>query len=262
MNIGYFVVLLFFAIIYQLPAFLAGIISYLVKIIFASFIQADYTIVTNYLVRFGLYLTDKTFFRIKYIIDPSFDQSKRYVIMLNHQTYIDSIIGGVIRNKVFVPVVGYVKYIPLIGINTIFSGSPFVTDKSKNKSLSITQIMTDLLKNSNDASLTIFPEGKRTFSDDIMLEDIKTGGFVVAKNTGVDIIPVYHNLLDNFNDVKMEYTYNNDVYCLFGEPIKVENKDLEQLKTEYYVNMKKLRNTCNSLKLNKNELNKIKKKLI
>jgi 1-acyl-sn-glycerol-3-phosphate acyltransferase len=254
MNFGYFIVLITFVLVHQLPAFLSIIFAYLAKLVFGPCVKFDHTRFTNYLIRFGLYMTDITFFGTKHIIDPEIDLSKRYVCMINHQSYIDPVVGGIVKNKTVIPVVGYLRYVPFIGYNAIFSGSPFVTYESKNdKSKSITQQMIDILKKDTKASLTMFPEGKRTFSDNILLEDIKTGGIVVAIEIGADIIPVYHNILDSFDDVKMEYVCGNKIYCIWGAPIKVQGKDINQLKLEYYENILKLRDMCLSLK-NKQKL--------
>jgi 1-acyl-sn-glycerol-3-phosphate acyltransferase len=248
-NIGYFVVLFFFTIVYQIPAFLTILIAYPLKLILGNFIKYDHTKLTNYLVRWGLYLTDITFFNTTHFIDSSVDLSKRYVCMMNHQSYLDSVVGGIIKNKSIIPVTGYVKYIPLIGYNAIFSGSPFVKGSSKkDRKTSVTQLMIDIFKNDREATLTMFPEGKRTFSDNILLDDIRTGGFVVAQEIGADIVPVYHNILDRFNDTTMEYNWKKDIYCVWGEPIKVQGKDIEQLKKEYHDKMMQLRNTCIMLK--------------
>jgi len=258
MNFGYFIVLIAFLLVYQVPAFLSILLGLLAKLLFGQCIKFDHTRFTNYLIRCGLYLTDITFFGTKHIIDPSIDLSKRYVCMMNHQSYVDPVVGGIIKNKSVIPVVGYLRYVPFIGYNAVFAGSPFVTYESKKEnSKGITQIMIDMFKKDTKATLTMFPEGKRTFSDNILLEDIRTGGFVVAREISADIVPVYHNILDRFNDEKMEYVCGDKIYCVWGAPINVQGKDINQLKNEYYESMLKLRDKCLSLKDSKKNKQKL-----
>jgi 1-acyl-sn-glycerol-3-phosphate acyltransferase len=245
----------FFLFVFQLPAFLTIFIAYPIKIIFEIFeLKIDHTIVTNYLIRLGLSMTDKVFFQIEHQKNPNIDSSKRYIYMPNHQSYVDPVIGGIIKNKSVIPVAGYLKYIPLMGYNAIFSGAPFVkygpktapTESYLRSRPSITEAMISTLKNDTNIAMTIFPEGQRNFHDDIKSGDIKTGGFVTATKVGIDIVPIYHNMMDRYNDEKMEYHTNKKIYCFWGEPIKVEGKTIEQLTQEYYERMKELQKACNS----------------
>lgn len=250
MNISYFVVLFFFLFVFQIPAFLTILIAYPIKIICDIFkLKIDHTIATNYLVRVGLCMTNKAFFGIEHHNKSNVDTSKRYIYMANHQSYIDPIIGGIIKIKSVIPVAGYLKYIPLMGYNAIFSGAPFVkyTPKTKTRPR-ITDIMISILKSDTRMAMTLFPEGQRNFEDNFKLEDIKTGGFVTAIDVGIDIVPVYHNMMDRYDDVKMEYHTDKKIYCVWGEPIKVEGKTIDQLKNEYYERMKELQKECNFLR--------------
>lgn len=258
MNASYFLILFLFLFVFQIPAFLTIFIAYPIKIIFDILgLTFDHTQITNYLVRVGFYVTDKLFFRTEHVtLNSNNDlRSKRYVYMANHQSYIDPIIGSVIKIKTIIPVAGYLKYIPLLGYNAVFSGLPLVKyTPKKDKSPGITQQMIDILTHDPKTALTMFPEGQRNFLDDFKLQDIRTGGFVVALNVGIDILPIYHNIMDRFNDDKMEYRSDKKIYCVWGEPISVSGKTIDQLKNEYYESMKKLQDYCDKLRGIQNRL--------
>lgn len=247
MNISYPFVLLCFVFFYQIPAFLTILIAYPFGVLARYFNkQIDHTKFTNYLVRIGLYLTDKSFFRIEHVIDPSVtDLSKRQIYLMNHQSYIDPILGGVFKNKIIIPVAGYLKYVPVIGYNAIFTGAPLVTFiKGGDRSKGTTQKLINILSQDTEASLSLFPEGQRNFHDDIKFDELKTGGFVVAKETGMNIVPVYHNIMDRFDDDKYEYHNDKKIFCIWGKPIEVQGKDIAQLHLEYFESMRKLRSEC------------------
>jgi 1-acyl-sn-glycerol-3-phosphate acyltransferase len=113
----------------------------------------------------------------------------------------------------------------------------------------VTQLYIDYLKDdkNNNIVLAMFPTGKRVFDDENLITDIKTGAFVIAKEVGMDIIPVYQNVLTCFNDVTMEYHPYKKVYCLYGSPIRIEGKEIEHLKKEYHARLIELRDKCKSL---------------
>lgn len=265
MNIGYFVVLIFHLFVYQIPAFLVGLLEYPLKLIFGKFFRFN---LSNYLVRLGFLLTNKTFFGTNYIVDETIDLGKRYIYMPNHQSFADSIIGGIINNKTFILVIGYTKYIPLLGFNAVLSGSPFapyITKEERkrmdserrerekqrkqpsfqNNPSGVTNKIINVLTNDQEASFTIFPEGRRLFDDNICIDNIRTGGFVAAIQLNIDIVPIYHNCMSRFNDQKKEYYWDKKVYCILRKPIKVKvngkDKTVEQLKKEYFDAMQTLR---------------------
>src|SRR5436853_611664 len=89
------------------------------------------------------------------------------------------------------------------------------------------------LKRDSNSALAIFPEGQRQFDGRFKAHMVRTGGFVIAKNTDSDIIPVYHNMTDRINDQKREYNCTGKVYCIFGAPIKTRGREIEEVKREY-----------------------------
>lgn len=92
----------------------------------------------------------------------------------------------------------------------------------------------EYLEKNVDAVLAMFPEGKRIFTRSFKREDMRNGGFVIAKKTGMCIVPMYHNLIDRFDDVKREYNSQKKVYCLYGSPIDTVDKTIDMIKKEYY----------------------------
>lgn len=241
MNLGYYIVLFMFSIVTQLPCFFSLLVCYpLYKITGSSFMMK----IPQKLQMKALGWMDKLFFNIQTIKLHDFDTSQRYVYLLNHQAYVDPVIGRCIENFFVVTIAnGYVKYIPVFGKNAYMLDIPFV-----GKDKGITQLYTDYLKKNQHCVLAMFPEGHRMFENDFKLADIKTGGFVIAKNTGLKIVPLYHNMMDKINDVKKEYHSTLPIYCLFGKPIEVEGREIDDIKQEYFDAMTDMKHRVNELR--------------
>lgn len=241
MNISYVVVMLMFIIVTQIPCFLALMIFYPFYKIFKHnvFLSIPY-----YLCKKAFTWTNNLFFDVQHIKTVDFDTTKRYVYLPNHQSYADPVIGSNL-NPFFVITIanGYVKYVPIFGQNAYLLDVPFV-----GKDKGITQFYTSYLIKHPERVLALFPEGHRNFAHDFKYEDIKTGGFVIAKNTGQQIVPMYHNMMDRMDDVKKEYHGTAQIYCLYGKPIDVEGKEIDVIKKEYYDAMTVLKNKVNEMR--------------
>lgn len=238
MNIGYFVVLLSFLTIFQIPCFLLLLVAFPARILLGH--QYLTNLCISLLMK-GAYWTNKVFFKMTMIVDPLVDKKKKYVRMANHSSFIDAIIISEISHNSMTIVIDYAKFCPLLGWNIAMIGIPFIGAKG---GTGITQMYTKFLNDpkNKDMVLSLFPTGTRFFTDDdLRVTDLKSGGFVIAKNLGLDIIPMYHNLVDAFNDVKMEYNPTPRLFCIQGAPISIEGKDIEQLKIEYHEAQLKLR---------------------
>jgi 1-acyl-sn-glycerol-3-phosphate acyltransferase len=199
--------------------------------------------------------TDKIFFKIRYIKSHAIDPKQRYVYLSNHQTLLDAVIGSValdsmIEQYLVSVVISYVRSIPLIGINLRLLGIPFLHYDAKGRRVSkgLVQMYSEFLQQNKSAVLAIFPEGKRVFNGEFKRDDLKSGGFVIAKNTGMDIVPVYHNLMDSVDDVKKEYKRAN-IFCLYGDPINVGDREIKEVMDEYHQQMIKLQNTIKEMKI-------------
>jgi len=215
-------------------------------------------IVPHFFLNRVLLWTDKIFFKIKFIKSAAINPDSRYVYLSNHLTLLDAVIGrkamqSMIDQYLVSVVISYTRYVPLIGLNLQLLGIPFLHYDAKGKRVSkgLVQMYSEFLQENKSAVLAIFPEGKRVFNGEFKRDDLKSGGFVIAKNTGMDIVPVYHNLIDSVDDVKKEYKKAN-IFCLYGDPIKVGDREIKEVMDEYYQVMLKLQNTINELKKNQN----------
>ncbi len=238
-----------FGFILQIPCTISLFVSY----ILCFFFRSKKMRIPYYLITCVLHWMDRIFFKITFIKNKMIDERKRYVYLANHQTFIDPIIAkkSLSENQFLVSVViSYAKYIPLIGYNLYLLGIPFYkyssTGKGEHKGL--VQMYSEYLINNKLAILAIFPEGKRVFDGQFNKENIRTGAFVIAKNTGMDIVPVYHNLRDSIDDVKKEYRANN-IYCIYGAPIKVKDREMNEIIEEYYNSMINLKNQIDVFKI-------------
>ena len=252
MNLKYFLVLFIFIFVSQIPCFL--ILSILYPLIF--FLKLKFLLKFPRTLIFSTFdLLDKLFFNVKFINDGLIDtKNKRYIYLANHQAYLDPIIArkAMISSDQYLVtiVISYAKYVPLLGMNLYMLGIPFYHYDKSGKSINkgLVQMYTEYLKENSSAVLTMFPEGKRVFSNEFKLENIRSGGFIIAKNTNSDIVPVYHNIKDRFDDVKREYNSVAKIYCIYGTTISTENKDIDDIKKEYYESMLKLKERIEKLK--------------
>lgn len=242
MNIGYFIVLWMFLIVTQLPCFISLMIFYpLYKLFFKRKI---FLAIPRYLFNCAFQWTDDIFFKVQHVKTVDYDTTKRYVYLPNHQAYVDPVIRNDTKSFFVVTIAtGYVKIIPVFGQNAYLMDTPFV-----GKDKGITQMYTDYLNKHSDRTLALFPEGHRNFDNDFKFKDIKTGGFVIAKNTGHKIIPLFHNMMDRINDKNKEYHALSKIYCLYGKPIEVEGREIEDIKKEYYDQMIILKNMIDELR--------------
>ncbi|VBB18951.1 hypothetical protein YASMINEVIRUS_1483 [Yasminevirus sp. GU-2018] len=246
MNIGYFFLLFCMLFLFQLPTTLVLIAIYPLKFLTKSRYPVDFA---HYVFKTCVGAINSIFFKVDYEYTAQINPEERYVYMPNHQSWVDGVlVKGLTCNRVLVVVTKYAKYIGVFGFNLIMLGFPFV-DKNKTKQkgeTGLTGTYTDYLKEHTDTTLIIFPEGHRHFTRDFKIEDIKSGGFVIAKNTGQKIIPAYHNLIDGFNDKKMEYDPTKKIFCIVGTPIDTTDKSIEDIKLDYYNEMIKLKQILDS----------------
>lgn len=247
MNISYFVSLFCMIILFQLPCFVSLIILYPFYYFTKNIKFLDFPF---YLLYGGVRLYDRIFIGMEYFYEYELDLKKRYVFMPNHHGFIDGILAGELtftrHRKTASVVIHYAKYIPFYGFNMWCLGLPVL---SKTKKTSVTDFMINYLYKNEDSELGIFPEGHRMNTKHMDYDTIKTGGFVIAKSLGKDVVPICHNTIDRMNDFKKEYNPYNRTCCISGTPITTENKSIEEIKKEYYEQM------CQLEKILENKIN-------
>lgn len=198
--------------------------------------------------------TDKLFFQTAYFKSKHIKKNVRYVYLPNHQAFMDPVIARNILtdpNQYMVTIaIAYAKYIPLMGPNLAMLGIPFIGDKDRGQLVNkgIVQMYTEYLQKNKNAVLAIFPEGKRIFTDEFKLENLRTGGFVIAKNLNQQIVPIYHNIRDRFDDIKKQYISQPKVYCIYGDPIDVNEKTIDAIKLDYFNAMIGLKQKIDALR--------------
>jgi 1-acyl-sn-glycerol-3-phosphate acyltransferase len=249
-SVKYYFTLIAFAAILQIPCFLSLFASYPLKKIFGVSFPMN---ISRKLLHYGFKWTNSIFFNTTFIEHPSIEKDKQYVYMANHSSFLDPVVTASMNHTPVSVAIDYAKYVPFLGWNMILMAYPFVKSPPEYVPTGITHMYSKLLNDSDnsDLALSIFPTGKRIFvKDDIDLNDLKSGGFVIAKQTGADIIPVYHNLIDAFNDVTKTYDSDKKVYCVMGEPIKTDGITVQDLQLSYHNSLTGLRDSVEKLKIN------------
>ena len=165
---------------------------------------------------------------------------ERYIYCPNHQT------GDLYLFKLFVNEDkvqhlsvfhdSFSKYVPIVG--WIWKILDHVYAQSKK---TIEFVTNHLLKHKH-LSLCIFPEGKKAY-DLKFYENVKSGAFQISLNTGIPILPIYHNLGKGLNDKYVILNYNAHMKIYIGDPIYPEGKTVDELKEEYVKQMKTIENT-------------------
>jgi 1-acyl-sn-glycerol-3-phosphate acyltransferase len=107
--------------------------------------------------------------RIKVIGKEFVDRKRPTLYICNHQSWID--IALFIINS-HCPAISKkeVKYIPLLGIFTIYAGTVFIDRTKTSSRFSIIKDVSDLLH--NGTSLCLFPEGTRSISGDLLTPNL------------------------------------------------------------------------------------------
>ena len=121
-------------------------------------------------------------------------------------------------------------YIPLFGWG-IASVQPIALNRKQGKK-AIQQLISDgKQKLALGRYILIFPEGTRTPYEE--QRPLKVGGFLLAKKSGVSILPVAHDsgrLWPRKNFVKRPGT----VHVRIGKPISTDQHSPEELRDQYY----------------------------
>ena len=165
---------------------------------------------------------------------------ERYIYCPNHQT------GDLYLFKLFVNEDkvqhlsvfhdSFAKYVPIVGWIWHILDHVYVQSKKT------VEMATNHLLKHKHLSLCIFPEvnkqSKLKFN-----ENVKSGAFQMALNTGIPILPIYHNLGKGIVEAYAYIHYNAHIKIYIGDPIYPKGKTVEELKEEYVKQMKTIENT-------------------
>ncbi len=124
------------------------------------------------------------------------------VFMFNHQSSVDLFIAAKLIRKNMVGIAKKeLQYLPIIGQLMQAAGVVFIDRKNRAKALEALKPVVDKIKEGN--SVVIFPEGTR--SNSYRLGQFKKGGFHIAMQAGVPIVPVVvrnaHDAMPNGTNV-------------------------------------------------------------
>ena len=166
---------------------------------------------------------------------------KACVIMSNHQSTWETLAYPSIFPTLTWVIKKELLYVPLFGWG-IASTQPIALNRKQGKK-SFNQLIEDGQKKlSLGRFILIFPEGTRIPYE--QQRTLKVGGFVLAKQSNADILPVAHDagrLWPRNGFLKRPGT----IYLRIGKPISTTNNTAEELRSQY---AEWLRNTREEIK--------------
>ena len=130
----------------------------------------------------------RLFAGIKMEVNGEF-RTKQAVIVFNHQSGVDPVIlAKVLRSNVVAVANAKLKRHPIIGPLMSFGDTVFVEKNPASEGIQQKSVMRALEKINSGLSIVIAPEGTRTRQH--VLEEFKSGAFVMAAKAGVPIVPI------------------------------------------------------------------------
>ena len=118
------------------------------------------------------------------------DTSKTYVVVANHQSYLDiPLLFKSIPVNLYFVAKKQLKSVPFLGWYMMATGMIFVDRKNRDKAVASLNAAGEQIKSGK--SIFMFPEGTRT--KDGNLGSFKSGAFHLAKKANVEILPVKIN---------------------------------------------------------------------
>ena len=230
-SLMYYLTFIIFAIV-NIPILVSALIFYPFGLYIPSLIS-----------KITYFLFDLVFLRSLIIYTHDIDKKQNYVQMLNHQGFIDGNLGFLLQKIPTVLATGYVKNIPVVGqIGRLFNFTFIEKDKSNS-----VEIVVNKLKDNPKLALALFPEGERLFDHKFHPEKVRSGGFVIAKQAGCSILPIYQTYGNILQDDVRKYRFDGRSFIIFGKPITTENKEVAQLVQEYCQEMLKLETMSKNL---------------
>ncbi|KAK0243285.1 hypothetical protein EDD85DRAFT_761015 [Armillaria nabsnona] len=111
------------------------------------------------------------------------------ILMINHQSFLDIlIVGRLIPRRTSIMAKSSIRWTPL-GPFMIMSGTIFVDRGNNARAVSSLKAAGETMK-SGGVSLYMYPEGTRHLSEDNSLLPLKKGGFHLAIQSGIPIVPI------------------------------------------------------------------------
>jgi len=165
--------------------------------------------------------------RLEIARNPSLDRSRSYVIMSNHQSLYDipALMLGLGLQFRWVIKKSFV-YVPLFGWALWLTRHVFIDRSNPKRSLRGMDAAARRLP--RGVSIAVFPEGTR--SDDGVIREFKSGGFLLAVRNGLPILPVTVNGSWRVLPDKRSMAFRpGPIQLIVGEPIETAGMDRKEL---------------------------------
>jgi len=165
--------------------------------------------------------------RLEIARNPSLDRSRSYVIMSNHQSLYDipALMLGLGLQFRWVIKKSFV-YVPLFGWALWLARHVFIDRSNPKRSLRSMDAAARRLP--RGVSIAVFPEGTR--SDDGVIREFKSGGFLLAVRNGLPILPVTVNGSWRVLPDKRSMAFRpGPIQLIVGEPIETAGMDRKEL---------------------------------
>jgi 1-acyl-sn-glycerol-3-phosphate acyltransferase len=156
--------------------------------------------------------------------------SETYIIVANHSSYLDipTLFKTIPLNVHFIAK-KELKKVPFLGWYMWATDMIFIDRKNTKKAKKSLEDACELIRNGK--TVLIFPEG--TVSQGGKIKKFKKGAFHLAKQSGVNILPIAHKGTDVVWPEKSNITFkNHPVHVKIGQPIQINDyKNVDELAT-------------------------------
>lgn len=166
--------------------------------------------------------------RIKIEGKENLEKGKHYVITTNHQAMFDILLLHALKFNVRWIAKRELMKMPFVGHAMFIHGDVRIDRGDSRSALKMMKQCKDILN--KGVSISMFPEGTRTKTG--RLGNFKDGAFIMAKDSGVGILPIVIDGTANAFDVwklKIPHTFTIKVLPAISPEI-VSNTDVKELK--------------------------------
>jgi 1-acyl-sn-glycerol-3-phosphate acyltransferase len=160
----------------------------------------------------------------------SVDWSRTYVIMSNHQSYLDiPVLAVAVEGRVRFIAKKELFKVPVWGHAMTAAGIISIDRQNRERAIASLRIAAETLR--SGLNIWIAPEGTRSRTG--ALGPLKKGGFLLAMETGAEILPmVVSGTLAAWPKDSLQIERGKKVHVTFGSPIPVARRTRDELMRE------------------------------
>jgi 1-acyl-sn-glycerol-3-phosphate acyltransferase len=165
--------------------------------------------------------------RLEIVRNPALDPARSYIIMCNHQSLFDipALMLGLGLQFRWIIKRSYM-HVPMFGWALFCARHVFIDRSNPKRSLRAMDAAARRLP--KGVSIAVFPEGTR--SDDGVVREFKSGGFLLAVRNGMPILPVTVNGSWRVLPDKRSLAFRSGtIQMIVGEPIETAGMDRKKL---------------------------------